>query len=96
MRLTENTKALVLGNVELIKYVQDNALDMEILKKCHIEKMGNDYVFGLPKANPPKSKCILPLDVDLDTQPDIVLILNTESGKVVVEPTSKTKMLLKK
>lgn len=83
MRLNEQSKAVVCGNIELMKYCRRVGISSKKLKECNIEKVTecsveefrNAYVFVLSKENAPKSKCILPLDIDLYMQPDIVLIM---------------------
>ena len=92
MRLSNTTKELVVGNETLIKYCKSSGIDHKKLKNCSIEKMGDNYIFTLKKENMPKSNLTLPLDIDLDTQPDIVLIMNVnrENGKITFESTNDT------
>lgn len=97
MRLNNNTKTIIFGNVHLINYCKNAGIDTNKLKKCEIEKMGNIYVFVLSKENTPKSTCMIPLDVDIATQPDIVLTMEvTENEKYKFETTAKTVRLLNK
>lgn len=96
MRLSEQAKVILFGNIELIKYCRRVGIDEEKLKKCNIGIMGNMYVLSLSKENPPKSKCILHIDIDLDTQPDIVLIMSVSNkGGIDFETTSFTKRVLR-
>ena len=95
MRLSENSKFMVCGNVNLLRYCTESGISIEKLKQCNIEKMGNHYVFVLSKENKPKSKCMLPLDIDLETQPDIVLTMEIQGeDKVKFETTDKTVRVL--
>ena len=95
MRLNNQSKALVCGNIELLKKCNEVGISIDKLKKCNIEKMGNNYVFVLSKDNKPKSKSSLPLDIDLDTQPDIVLIMEvTDDNTIRFETTQYTKRIL--
>lgn len=95
MRLNIQSKTLVCGNINLLKYCQSSGISIEKLMKCNIEKMGNKYVFALSKENKPKSKSSLPLDVDIDTQPDIILIMEVaEDGTINFENTDKTTRVL--
>lgn len=96
MRLTENSKAVLLGNIELLKFINEHALDMDKIKQCNIETLGNNcYAFCMSKKDAPKSKYPwFPMDVDLATQPDIVLVMNVDDGKITIESTDKTRELL--
>lgn len=51
-------------------------------------------VFVLQKENVPKSKNIIPLDIDLDTQPDIVLIMKVDKGIYTFDTTGNTTKIL--
>lgn len=90
MRLNNNSKLLVLGNIELIKYCSNSGISLDKLKKCNIEKMDNNYVFVLSKNTSIKSESLIQLDVDLDTQPDIVLIMEVNNGIFRFKTTDKT------
>ena len=94
MRLSESTKTIVNGNIELIKYCKSCGIDLNKLYACNIEHMGNHFVYGLSKNNLHKSKNELPLDIDIESQPDIVLIMTVEDGKLSFETTSATKRVL--
>ena len=95
MRLGRANKRIVLGNVELIKYCKSAGISVEKLKQCEIEQMGNLFVFVLEKENKPKSKCLIPLDVDLDTQPDVVLTMEVdENNSLEFETFEKTRRIL--
>ena len=95
MRLNNASKTLVCGNVELLKKCNEAGISIDKLKKCNIEKMGKNYVFVLAKDNKPKSKCSLPLDIDIETQPDIVLIMEvTDENGIKFETTDKTRRVL--
>ena len=87
---------MFMRNVDFIKYINSNPIDVEKLKKCNIEKMGGDYYIVLSKENIPKSTCALPLDVDIASQPDIVLIASVnEQGALNIKETEKTKRILR-
>lgn len=99
MRLAESTKLLILGNKELLKHCRKYNIDMSKLKQCSIEQMGNNFdtyfLFGLPKENIPKSQCELPLDIDIASQPDVVLeVTVTNLGTIIIENTNKTVRIL--
>lgn len=95
MRLSENSKFLVCGNVKLLDYCTKVGISIDKLKKCNIEKMGNCYVFVLSKENKPKSSNMIPLDIDLATQPDIVLTMEVNGEHDIrFETTQKTKRIL--
>jgi hypothetical protein len=95
MRLNMQSKALVCGNINLLKYCQSSGISIEKLKGCNIEKMGNNYIFVLSKENKPKSKSSLPLDVDIETQPDIILIMEVAEDETInFETTDKTVRVL--
>ena len=65
------TKNIILGNVQLIKYCEDQHIDLKKLSNCNIEKMGNTYFFVLPKKN------VRPvLENDIESQPDVVLTMD--------------------
>ena len=57
--------------------------------------MSNHYVFILSKNNVPKSKCAIPLDIDISSRPDIVLIITVENGKLTFETTEYTPRILR-
>lgn len=95
MRLNKNDKYIMMGNIELLNKCKELAVDINKLKKCNVEQMGNHYVFVLSKDNVPKSKCVIPLDTDIDSQPDIVLIVTVENGKLTFETTEYTPRILR-
>lgn len=95
MRLSNTSKTLIYGNIELIKKCSEAGISIDRLKSCNIEKMDHHYIFVLSKENKPESKCSLPLDIDIDTQPDIVLIMEvTDDGAIHLETTDQTKRIL--
>lgn len=95
MRLSDNSKYMVCGNIELLKYCSTTGISIEKLKKCNIEKMGNNYVFVLAKENKPKSNSIIPLDIDMETQPDIVLTMKIHGDNdIIFETTDNTIKIL--
>ena len=95
MRLSNSSKVMVFGNINLLRYCQNSGISIEKLKKCNIEKMGDMYVFVLDKENMPKSKCLIPLDIDLETQPDVVLTMNIQSeNNIEINTTDKTVRVL--
>ena len=95
MRLSDNSKFMVCGNINLINYCLEAGISIDKLKRCNIEKMGNYYVFVLSKENKPKSNNMLPLDIDLETQPDVVLTMEIQGdNNVKFETTDKTRRVL--
>ena len=95
MRLNDSSKTLVFGNVNLIRYCQGAGISIDKLKRCNIEKMGNTYVFVFSKENAPKSNLLIPLDVDMATQPDVVLKMEIlDDTNITFETTDKTLRLL--
>lgn len=96
MRLNDDMKRIVIGNVDLIKYCNSIGVDLSKLRKCHIERMGNHLVFGLPKIGVLKSQNELPLDIDIDSQPDIVLVMTVEGDDLRFETTKNTVKVLAK
>jgi hypothetical protein len=93
--LSEKSKAVVLGNINLLQYCKETGIDINKLKICRIEKMGDYYVFGLEKEKRPKSSQLIPLDTDLETQPDIVLTMEPdENGNMHFQTTNKTMRIL--
>lgn len=94
MRLSESSKKILLGNVELLRYCKSGGISIEKIKRCNIEKMGDTYVFVLNKENTPISKNLIPLDVDLLTQPDVVLIMDASNRNLEFKTTEKTIRLI--
>lgn len=92
--LANSTKKLILGNIDLLNYCQTHSINIEKLNKCNIEKMGDEFMFVLDKENVPKSSQIIPLDIDIETQPDIVLIVSISDCGIQIETTNKTRRLL--
>ncbi|MCR5167876.1 MAG: hypothetical protein K6C13_11805 [Oscillospiraceae bacterium] len=90
MRLSEGTKTAFLGNVKLIEYCNGAGISLKKLNKCSIERMGNDYVFVLQKDFNRKSHKAIMLDYDIETQPDVVLIMKYENGGFSFQTTEKT------
>ena len=86
---------VLFGNIELIKYCNSSGLSIEKIRRCNIEKMGDTYVFVLNKENAPKSKELIPLDIDLLTQPDVVLIMDAGNKDLRFQTTEKTTRLIK-
>lgn len=93
-RLNEKERAIAMTNAVLLNYCQNNSVNMDKLHRCQIESLGGDYYFVLDKDNAPKSKQLIPLDVDIATQPDVVLKLVYNGHRVEVETTEMTKRLL--
>lgn len=84
-----------MGNVTLLKHCEKIGVDISKFKKCNIERMGNMYIFVLSKENVPKSTAAVPLDIDIASQPDIVLIMEPdENGKLTFRETDKTIRIL--
>ena len=73
MRLGKMSKKALMGNYDLLKYCTSCGIDMNKMLNCNIEKMGNIYVFVLDKENVPKSQYECHLDIDIASQPDIIL-----------------------
>lgn len=94
--LNATTKKLILGNVELLKYCNSACIDVLKLGQCNIERMGHHYVFGLKKENIPISTAGLPLDIDIASQPDVVLIMTVTEEDIIFETTEKTIRILNK
>lgn len=95
MRLSKEHKAVLFGNVDLLMFCKNSAIDLKKLKECNIEEMGHGvYVFTLSKAVKPKSEQLLPLDIDLMTQPDIVLTAEVSNDKLEINTTKHTKRVL--
>ena len=91
MRLNETSKIMVYSNMHLLRYCKGAGISIDKLKKCNIEQMGNMYVFVLDRKNVPISKSLIPLDIDLETQPDIVLTMKIESeDNIQINTTDKT------
>ena len=91
--LSFEAKTLILGNTVVLNYCKSNDLDVNKLAKCRIEKMGNNFVVGLPKED---SEFLKPtMENDIATQPDVVLIISVETnGKIIIKPTKYTVRLL--
>lgn len=94
MRLNENHKRVICGNVEIIKFCSETGISVKRLTECNIEKMGDLYVFVLNKDKEYESQNILPLDIDMETQPDVVLTVDSSSNPLKIETTDKTQRLL--
>lgn len=95
MRLSKESKTVLLGNIEVLKFCRDNKIDISRLKECSIEVMGRVlYIFTLPKDNMPVSNQLIPLDYDIGTQPDAVLIMEIKNDKIVIKTTENTRRLL--
>lgn len=56
--------------------------------------MDNLLVFTLEKENKPKSTQIIPLDIDLATQPDQVLQIEVSDDEIHFHTTDKTSRIL--
>lgn len=95
MRLNTSSRAMIFGNIELNTFCNKAGISMNKLKSCNIEKMGeNMYVFALSKESVPKSKNIIPLDTDIDSQPEVVLTMEFENNIFNFETTQFTKRVL--
>ena len=94
MRLNENHKRVICGNIEIVKFCSETGIDVKRLTQCNIEKMGGLYMFVLNKNVKSESQNLLPLDIDMETQPDVVLIVDSSSNPMKIETTDKTQRLL--
>ena len=87
--LSNPTKNILLGNIQLIDYCKNQRIDMRKLRNCNIEKMGNVYFFVLSK------RCATPsLDNDIDTQPDVVLTMDVSNTDFQFNNTEWTERVL--
>ena len=87
--LSNPTKNILLGNVQLIDYCRNQRIDMGKLRNCNIEKMGNVYFFVLSK------RCTAPsLDKDIDSQPDVVLTMDVSNADFQFNNTEWTERVL--
>lgn len=95
MRLKPASKAIVMRNIDLLNHCNKIGIDQTKFRECNIERMGTNFVFVLSKEGADKYKGTF-LEHDIDTQPDIVLIMKvSEDGdKVEFEETSKTTRVL--
>lgn len=93
MRLGDCSKAVLMGNRDLLEYCNNVGISVSKLEMCNIEKMGETYVFVLSKNyNYPKPVL---LEHDIDTQPDIVLIMEYQGQKKFkFETTTHTRRVL--
>lgn len=97
MRLNSKNKAIVMGNVELLRYCQKKAINLDKIKTCEIEKMGDKFVFCLNKEDLPVPLSEVLLEYDIVSQPYIVLIMwADEQGKIFFKETSDTFRVLNK
>lgn len=88
--LSKETKKVVLGNVQLLEFCKHQNIDIEKLKYCNIERMGDEFFFVMPRNNG-----IAPtLENDIATQPDVVLIMHTSSEDFDFETTEWTLKIL--
>lgn len=93
MRLSESSKAVLIGNKDLITYCESVGISMEKLEICNVEKMGDTHVFVLSKNHGYGAETLL--EHDIETQPDIILIMEyTGDKKFKFETTSNTKRVL--
>lgn len=96
MKISKELKKVVLGNIELIKYCNEVGIDLEKLAQCRIERIGKGeaLIFALSKENVPKSTQLIPLDFDLDSQPDIVLIMHVTENDIFFDVFDETRRVL--
>ncbi|MEZ3446361.1 MAG: hypothetical protein K1W30_14740 [Lachnospiraceae bacterium] len=97
MRLSESSRKLAFGNIDLLKYCNSVCIDTNKLEECNIEKMGDLYIFVMSKnTNGIDTKTCL-LEHDIATQPDIVLTMeyNKEKKTFEFETTEYTKRILR-
>lgn len=80
------TKNIIIGNIQLIDYCSTQHIDIKKLQDCNIEKMGNTYFFVLSKEN--AEKCSM--DNDIDCQPDVVLTMDVSDSVFQFNDTDKT------
>ena len=84
--LSDETKKVVLGNIQLLEFCKHQNIDIEKMKKCNIERMGDEFFFVMSKNNGIEPS----LENDIATQPDIVLIMHTSSEDFDFETTEWT------
>ncbi len=87
--LSNPTKNILLGNIQLIDYCKNQRIDMRKLRNCNIEKMGNVYFFVLSKQCAKSS-----LDNDIDSQPDVVLTMDVSDTDFQFSNTEWTERVL--
>ena len=86
-------RAVLLNCIEVIKYCKSVGLDLNKLKSCRVEKMFDEYVFGLLKKGYDDDDSDWYLHEDLSTQPDIVLIVSCRDDEIIIKDTDKTYLL---
>lgn len=84
--LNENTKIVIMGNVQLLDYCKENEINIQKLSKCNIERMGSKYFFVLGKDISDPS-----LENDIDSQPDVVLMMDVSNETFKFSLTENTK-----
>ena len=84
--LSDETKKVVLGNVQLLRYCEQKNISINKLRKCNIERMDDKFFFVMTKNNGIEPT----LENDIATQPDVVLIMHTISKVFDFETTEWT------
>lgn len=87
--LKRTAKTMVMGNVQLLDYCKKNNIQIAKLNTCNIEKMNDLYFFVLPKNIKNAS-----MEHDIDSQPDVVLAMDTSDDKFKFEQTEWTSKIL--
>ncbi len=85
--VSKQEKNIILGNVQLLNYCDNNNIDMQKLSDCDIERIGTRFIFVLRKNN---NNLEPTLANDIDTQPDIVLTMEVENKNFVFSETEFT------
>ena len=86
--LNPATKKVVLGNIQLLKYCEDQNIDISKLQSCRIERMDNIFYFCMAKKNVVPS-----MENDIASQPDIVLTMDVSQDEFEFEITKQTSMI---
>ena len=92
---------MIIDNIHILEYCQKEGIDLSILRQCNIEKMNikgmnEKFVFVLDKEDAPEipeGSC--GLEFDLDTQPDVVLVVEADDeGNITFEQFPQTHRIL--
>ena len=89
--LGKTSKKIVMGNIQLMDYCNNNSISLVKLNDCNIEKIGNTYFFVLKKENQPDETS---MDADIDSQPDVVLTMDVTNDDFKFENTQWTSRVI--
>ena len=93
MKLSQSHKRLIMDNIHILEYCNEEGIDIHKLHQCDIDREGDTFTFIL-NDSPKLSKEFI--GYNHNNHPDTVLkVISHANGSILIQKTPKTFKLLK-